>query len=388
MPDFSLSTWERVADLPREWDVLSSDATIYSSLGWLGIREEELPDTAQARYSMAWRGSVPAAGLTGYCFEAPPHRLYDPVALLSDFMKDGDAQRYRRSPFVIGSGWSEFRGEILRGPEPSDADVAPLVRDMSAWADELDARLLAFLYLPIDDARAVCDALGGDAVPVLHDFETVLPIAWSTFDDYLSWLPGRLRGRARRDLRTFLSSGRHLEEARLGDVVDIVAPLNSALMRKYGHDFDTAKARTVYDRQARHLSDQSSVLIARDGDSPVGFVLRYQVGDHMYARVVGFDYEQPKRADYFMLSFYGAVRHGIENSMCGVHLGLGTLEAKMGRGAQPAPLYNVYVGLPGEPGVLKSAHRLSENRVATFEEKYAKIVVGGVDTASWAPSRW
>ncbi len=97
------------------------------------------------------------------------------------------------------------------------------------------------------------------------------------------------------------------------------------------------RAAEVYGRQGRHLGDQSTLLLAEEGGSPVGFALRYHHQDMLYARVAGFDYGFDNRADYFNLVFYHPIDQGTGRSTRAIHLGLGTFEAKLTRAPSRSP---------------------------------------------------
>lgn len=387
-----LTAYDRAADVPGQvWDSLRERGTTYSASGWLGVREEELPETATARHLIATDDEGAVAGLETYAFTEPPHRLYAPAFLLDGIVDDERAQAYERRPYVIGAGWSEFRGQLpVRPGLPATeraAAVEALTADTRTWAVDQDADLLSYLFLPLDQALEVARAHADDEpVVVLQDVENVLRTDWS-FDEYLAYLPRNRRTRVRRELREFAESGRTIREVELGEVVDVIAPLNNALMQKYGHTwYSLERALDVYHRQARHLSADSSVLLVEDEGRPAAFALRYRRDAGIYSRVVGFDYDLPNRADYFTVLMYEAVRTGAERGIAEIGLGLGTYEAKLGRGAQPVPLYSVFAGvrepLPAAPGVVAAHNR---RKVDEFAEQFGRFVVGGADFEAWLP---
>lgn len=389
-----LTAYHRAAEIPgQEWDSLRERGTTYSASGWLGVREEELPETATARHLIAADDDGAVAGLETYAFTEPPHRLYAPTFLLDGIVDAERARAYEREPYVIGAGWSEFRGQVPVRPglPPADraAAVDALTADTLTWAVDQGAHLLSYLFLPLDQAHEVARAHAeADPVVVLQDVENVLRTDWS-FDDYLAYLPRNRRTRVRRELREFAESGRTIREVELAEVVDVIAPLNNALMQKYGHTwYSLERALDVYHRQAGHLSADSSVLLVEDEGRPAAFALRYRRDDGIYSRVVGFDYDLPNRADYFKVLMYEAVRTGAERGLSQIGLGLGTYEAKLGRGAQPVPLYSVFVGVrepvPADPSAVAAHNR---RKVDEFAEQFGRFVVGGVDFETWLPER-
>ncbi|MFJ6669244.1 GNAT family N-acetyltransferase [Streptomyces sp. NPDC091383] len=383
-------TYDTVGALPgADWDSLTSGSTIYSTAGFQGVREEELPPGARARRVTAHdaQGAM-AAGLEVYAFARPPHALYTPADLLAGLVDEERHAAVAARPLAIGAGWSEFRGQVVHhpdaGPERRAAAVEALTAEALAFAEKAEASVLAYYYLPREDALDLARA-HEDAVVLFHDVETVLPVGlWDDLEDYYAWLPAKRRPRARREVRTFRESGRTVREVALPEVVERIAPLNSALMRKHGHDYGVAKAAEVYGRQGRHLGERSTLLLAEEGENPVGFALRYRHQDMLYARVAGFDYGYENKADYFNLVVYHPIAQGTGRSTRAIHLGLGTFEAKLSRGAQPVPLYTVLVGVDRPLGADPDAVR-ERNREETeaFGAAYARHVVGGVDTKDW-----
>ncbi|MDI5966018.1 GNAT family N-acetyltransferase [Streptomyces sp. SL13] len=384
------------AELPTaDWDALTVGSTIYSSSGFAGVREEELPPGARCRYLLARdaAGEV-VAGMESYTFLRPPHGLFTPADLLEGVIGAERLAHLAASPLSIAAGWSEFRGQVPGRPGVPAEQRAAAVGDLTAQAmrlaDAADASVLAYYYLPLEEAQEVARAHAGDgAVLLFHDVETVVPIGlWNDFDEYVAWLPSGRRPRARRELRRFLASGRTVRESPLPQVVKEIAPLNSALMLKHGHTaFDEERVTSVYDRQGRFLGDSSTVLISEDDGKAVGFALRYRQGDMLYGRVAGFDYSAPNLADYFNLVFYHPIAAGVGRDVRAIHLGLGTFEAKMVRGAQPNPLYSVFVGVDRPLDADADAVReYNRSRTAAFVDEHAGFVVGGIDADSWLPA--
>ncbi|HEX6340197.1 GNAT family N-acetyltransferase [Umezawaea sp.] len=390
-----LSAYDSAAEVPAtEWDSLRDRATTYSASGWLGVREEELPGSGVGRHLVARDATGAAAGLETYAFTEPPHRLYAPTFLLEGLVDEDRAVAYEREPFVFGAGWSEFRGQVPVRPGLPAADrasaVGALAADTLAWAADRNAHLLSYLYLPLEEALDVARAhADAEPVVVLQDVENVLRTDWADFADYLAWLPRNRRTRVRRELRDFQESGRKVRECALAEVVDVIAPLNNALMQKYGHTwYSLERALAVYDRQARHLSADSSVLLVEDEGRPAAFALRYRRDDRLYSRVVGFDYDLPNRSDYFNILMYDAVRTGAERGIAEINLGVGTYEAKLGRGALPVPLYSVFVGVREPlPVTARAVEEHNRRKVTAFAEEFGRFVVGGLDAEAWMPER-
>ncbi|MDI3389333.1 peptidogalycan biosysnthesis protein [Streptomyces sp. B-S-A8] len=387
-----ISAYTSPGDVPaQDWDALTEGSTVYSASGWLWVRDEERPEGARAAYLVARdEDGRPAAGLETYTFPRPPHPLYTPETLLEGVVGPERLRHMAQRPMAVGSGWSEFRGQIpvrqgLPAKERSLA-VDALTGQALDGARAAGASVLSYYYLPREDAleamRAHADA---DPVLLFHDVETSLPVGqWDGFEDYVAWLPAGRRPRARKEARIFRESSRTIREVALPDVVETIAPLNSALMRKHGHDYGVDRATAVYGRQGRFLGVSSTLLLAEEDDRAVGFALRYRHGDMLYARVAGFDYSAPNLADYFNLVFYHPITQGVDRPTRAIHLGLGTFGAKLARGAQPTPLYSVFVGVDRPLAASAGAVRdRNDQHIAAFSDENGGHVVGGLDTSDW-----
>jgi hypothetical protein len=383
--------YDAIEDVPAElWARLAGDSTLFSSRAWLRMREGELPPRGAERYLIVLGGDgSPAAGATAYAFREPPHPLYDPSRLFASAIDDELLRRLAAAPAVIGSGWSEFRGEIIADAGLSEqARMAARAQAATAvveWSQTRSAPAVVFYYLPYEDAVAVANAFGPrHATIIYHDVEAVVYNVWRTFDEFVSALPKRRRKDVRKELGAFRDSERTVRELTLGQAIPLIAPLNCALMRKYGHDYTTERAAAVFERQAEWLDDVSSVLLAEDPQGPIGFFLRYRHAGHVYSRVAGFDYERPRQYDYFALS-YEEIRHLIEEGGKSLQLGQGAVEMKVARGATPVPLYNVLVTPDSQDAAMTDrAREVSKTRLYGLAERLGRRG-SGVPTQTWLP---
>ncbi|WP_030840354.1 GNAT family N-acetyltransferase [Streptomyces hygroscopicus] len=389
----SVSVHDSFAELPAvDWDTLTVGANIYSTSGFAGVREEALPPEAHARYLLARDSDgTPVAGLEVYSFSTAPHDLYTPGELLGEVISAERTAHLNTRPISIAAGWSEFRGQVPghvnASAEQRESALSQLGAEALRLAGQAGSSVLAYCYLPLETARELAKAHASDgAVLLLHNVETAMPIGlWADFDDYAAWLPPGRRQRVRRELRRFRESGRVVTELPLPEVVKEIAPLSSALMQKYGHTaYDEERAVATFDRQSRFLGDKSSVLLCKENGKAVGFLLRYRQHDTLYARAAGFDYSVPNADDYYNLMFYHQIAAGVGRSVSSIHLGINTYEAKMRRGAQPTPLYSVFVGVDRPLEAPDSAVRAYNRTHATdFVTRYDKYVVGGINTDDW-----
>jgi hypothetical protein len=93
------------------------------------------------------------------------------------------------------------------------------------------------------------------------------------------------------------------------------------------------------------------MLTAREGGGRlVGVAAFYAWEDVLYARFSGFDEERVAgRFAYFNLIYYRALDLAAELGARAIHLGRGSYEAKLQRGAVPAPLWTVVLPPASSP---------------------------------------
>lgn len=116
-------TYDTVGELPAaDWDSLTSGSTIYSTAGFQGVREEELPQGAQARRITAHdAGGTVAAYLEAYAFTRPPTRSTPPPICSPDSSTRSATPPSPRARWRSGRAGpsSGARSSTTRTPGPS-----------------------------------------------------------------------------------------------------------------------------------------------------------------------------------------------------------------------------------------------------------------------------
>jgi hypothetical protein len=121
----------------------------------------------------------------------------------------------------------------------------------------------------------------------------------------------------------------------------------------------------------------------------IGFCLYYRWRDELFARVVGFDYE--KMGDdrlYANLVFYEPIRYAIDEGIRRLHLGAGSLETKLLRGGELAPLWSL-VCPPADvaPEVQRSLDGWNERRYQWWKDELGKLSPDFPEATWVAPGR-
>jgi uncharacterized protein len=337
---------------PGDWARIAGRGGVYSSHPWLAALEGQ--PGFDARYLLV---RTPAGGLVGalpvYRVEGPGSvSLYDHYALFVEPTAAGVDLRGAWFPAFYAGTKAGYRGELLIDPRLDEATagrvLTGLLWRLAAAADESGARSLALLYLTETAAAAVLPLLGPSVRPLLSAAATHVAVRWRSFEEYVAWLPAHRRYSVRGEIRRFAQGGHQVSVGRLSDCYEEAGPLLANVQRKYGHGSTPDEMTQQLARQCAALDEQSVVFQLRHGARLVGYALCFVWADELYLRTVGFDYiATGANAEYFMLGCYLPIRYAIEHSLRVVHLGTGSYEAKLRRGAVPTPLWSALV--PGRP---------------------------------------
>jgi hypothetical protein len=245
---------------------------------------------------------------------------------------------------------------------------------------------LVMFYLDTGDSESVLAALhelGRPAIPVFTDAEAVIQISGGSLTEHIAASRKRLRQRFRREMALFSNSGLRLVRWPLESCLGRLAQLQYELQQRHGQDWDLARTERSLRRLAAAAPADSLLLLAVDeADKPVGFSLSYPWGDTFYVRATGYEYGQLRAAcEYFTLTCYEPIRYAAQAGCRRLHLGLESLQAKMIRGAELAPLWSIIVP-SGHDVPAGQVRALNRSRVTALRERYAAHGVAFSDP-SW-----
>ncbi|MEH0971289.1 GNAT family N-acetyltransferase [Micromonospora sp. CPCC 205546] len=260
-------------------------------------------------------------------------------------------------------GWRTgcYLGSLGRAPglvavdptvEPGPVRAA-LVREAWRLVTEESDRL-DFACFPLLDAELLADV-----VPLLaeHDpvlVETVEPFVPITFDSFDEYLGAQSRGRRaaiRQEQRRFQETGLRIVEVDLLTRYEQLAPLLRNVELKYGKTGDVEDYANYLLSIAKSVGDQTTCLAVfgeddPQGHDPVAFTVAWRQGEVWRLRCWGCDYARTEGTfTYFNLVVYEPLRRAIAAGVRRLVLGRGSLEAKVGRGAQLSRLTSVAVSL-------------------------------------------
>lgn len=325
-----------------EWDNLARDKSFYATWGWL--RSLESPVTARmfdTRYLLARsRGGRLCGALPIFRTRGIGNRHYFPDYALHAQLPSGLRSRASWIPGLIGSSRSAFLSEILVAPDREGTEAAAMLMESLFGLEEPHEDRAAWIFhVPPDSAELLVQVVRGDVVVILGEADVMMPVPWSSFDEYLGSLSNRRRGAVRRELRDFSASGGEITVGTLEDTASTIAPLLASTLSKHGLVQNIDALFSGLRLQAGFIAGQSRVYVAHRRGRPVGFSLFFEHQGAFYARLVGFDYERSGHHEYFVLLFYEPIRDAISRGILRIHLGIGGHEAKLARGGQVRPLW-------------------------------------------------
>jgi uncharacterized protein len=317
-----------------EWNRLADGDAFYLTHGWLRRLEDKADRTV--RYALLRRGGSLVAALPVYDVPAESG-AYDPARLAGLTGLAG--------PVLIAGAGRGQHNQLLLAPELSELDareaVIALARTALTFAAERGASGVVFPFLTTDSLRRL---MAAEPVRVAYDdVDVQITGLRDGLPGYLAALPGARRRRIAREMRVFEAAGWHVREERLGDCWSELAALLFQVQEKYGHAPNVDRYRALLRRQADLLDDVSVVFGIREPDGRLaGAMLGYRWRDCLYARLVGFDYARLRDAmEYFNVTYYQPIEYASRHGLSRLHLGPGSYEAKLLRGAELRPLWTV-----------------------------------------------
>lgn len=326
--DLRVAVVASLADVDAaRWDELASPAGFYMSRSWL--RNMETHPDSDTSYVIVEEpcGRLAAA--------VPVHLVrFDDNPRYDTRLRGGHHPEY-----LLGSRRG-YRSAVLVHPdvEPATgtAAVTLLARQVRALVGSTPTRVWYVPDVDLPTARDLARAVTGRAPRVESlGAEAVVPVRPGGFDDLVADQQTQRRTKLRRERARFLACGYQVGLESLAAVVDEAGPLLGQLERKYGTDLP-AEEWIAYYRRLTLDEQPGEVLTCREtGGRLVGLVHFYQFGDALWARSCGFDYPRLHDAfEYFNLAFFELVELACRRGLDRVHLGLGSIDAKVRHGAE------------------------------------------------------
>jgi predicted N-acyltransferase len=306
---------------------------------------------AGTRYLVARDAGGRAAGLLPVYTVAPPFEpIVDPGAIFDPPVP------VTGSPLCLAGSPGAYANFLqlsstTRGPDAARASASLLER-ARALAREAGSHHVLVPYLNEEQSRWL-DAYEADATAVSTRETAVLPVTWTSFDGYLSWLPSKRRREVRRERRILRDSGTEVREERLAKVAADLAPLLAGTENRYGRDVTAEQMEFYLMMLAVNLDDECVTLVGYRDQRPVAFSLILACADRWVARCFGRDYAASDgNALYFNLVYYEPIARAVERGATAIDYGTGSLQAKKLRGCDLHPLRTLLIPSGPAPAAL------------------------------------
>lgn len=317
-----------VADSPLEvpvsWQKLAGHA-FYGSIAWHRYQQED-PET-RARFIQVLDGDEPVAQSAVYLVDREENARYRPLDA------SGERGAVRSGPTVLVGN---RRGYCNRLDLIADARAVPASAAMVAAVHEIaqdhGAAVAWWMYLTEADV-GVLARTGRAGPPWLVAADASIPLPGSSFADYLASLSRNQRRQVIRDRRTFAASGQRVVRAPLAARVRELAPLLAAHQQRHGHQATAAEIEDLLRRQTATVGDAGQAYLAT-GRHPAGTVT-FETEDEIVARAFGSEIDPAFASGlYFETTYYAPIERAYQIGAGSLHLGIGTLRAKVRRGAR------------------------------------------------------
>ncbi|MEV8016109.1 GNAT family N-acetyltransferase [Streptomyces sp. NPDC086554] len=322
-----------ILDVPAaSWDALAAPVGLYLSHQWLAAQQQD--PTALVRYALVHDDGQLIAAAPLYVVDNEPNDLYRVHELVpgrapTRTLFAGARRGYLNAPLLHPRLTPDRRSEALSRLVAAAGSLAADQKAQPWW-----------LYVTDAAAAELADACGTKPVQLNQDAR--IPLAGSTFDDYLAGLPSKRRVTIRRERRAFAEAGYELRTLRLSECADAAGALAAQLQERHGHPADPAFMTRLLREQADGMADSGIVCAAYAEGRMVAFSLFYRYADTVWLRSTGYDYARLGGAhEYFNLVYYLPIEHAYAHGATALHLGMESLRAKTLRGAVASPLWAI-----------------------------------------------
>ncbi|MEU5218609.1 GNAT family N-acetyltransferase [Streptomyces sp. NPDC020807] len=355
-PGLDVHRFASLAEVPEDvWAALSEADSLYVSRPWSEALTRSNPALPVAFRAVAGPDGGWLAGAPVHLFDAaPPSPTYSPWSLHPGLVEDADAVRALPHALVgtrNGQGNGLLWAPGTAGTELRAAAVTALAAAIRA---DLPDHAVVWTYTPPALAHRLAEALPGARV-LLADTTAELRVPEGEAEGFLTSVRASRRRRLRADLAAIDAAGGpvepELDPAAVAGLSEELAPLLGQVMARHGHTPDVP-ALARYLRACAAPDLRPAAFVVREEGRAVAFSLCVSHGDEMSVRVCGLDHaavEARGAMDYAQVSVHGPVALAARTGVRRIDLGVGTLDAKLMRGAHPRALATV-VSLPSDGG--------------------------------------
>jgi predicted N-acyltransferase len=328
-----------LTDVPRaQWEALAG-GSFYAGYDWAAY--QQLDPHSQAYYFLVQdeEGTLVAAA-SGYLVARESSSRYRTSDVFPDLeIAEG------KPVLLVGNRRGHANRLLLDHSHPlADRALDQLVAAVDQLAvDEADGHAW-WMYLGEEDVRRLMP-YSDLPRPRLLAADCAISLPGDSFDDYLASATGNQRRQIRRDRRTFLEAGYTYRAEDFRNVWRPMGPLIAAHQNHHGHQAGTEAMTALMQQQSQTCGSTATVHTCSRGSAMIGCALTFTTATQIAARAYGFDHTQgPSAAEYFELFYYRPIEQAYTAGVGEVHLGIGTLQPKIRRGAHVLLLWGLVTG--------------------------------------------
>lgn len=218
---------------------------------------------------------------------------------------------------------------------PSGAAVEELVRQALVVGDDVDAAIVAFLFVPPAET-ALLAALEASGLRALKGAarESTLQLPGSSFDDYLNWLNSSRRADLRSTYREVESWGTSFSRPALQDMIDDLVEIMVAERLKHGRRPAREENLAYLESLCAFPEGRVQLLCAWTGGALSGFSIMLETAPglrHLMGQGVASG-TAPYAALRLALNFYEPIRSAYADGVRELSFGYGSESNKRRRG--------------------------------------------------------
>lgn len=319
---------------PDQWDELvgAAGGGVFHSHGWLRAYERAAPHHSRPLHLLEREQGLVRAVLPAYLTEGCPrldaHRrlmVMSPTPLQEPMLLAHSLYAYYGGPLVApgaGRGASGLLDAFETMAADRGVEVFGLVNVPEHRPDlvrELERRSYFVGYL---------------------SSAMVLPVRWSSFDEYLAWLPGKRRWKARTQMRRAAGQGLSVESTRDPGALDALVDLARRTLARHGHGELDLFPSAYLEATVAELGERAGFRVVRgpSGD-PLCVVLVLEFGDCLLPWVAGIDYDQQETYETYHCFCRSLIDEAIRRGFREIDMGRGTFRFKRRYGFERRRLF-------------------------------------------------
>ncbi|MEV6978300.1 GNAT family N-acetyltransferase [Kitasatospora sp. NPDC093806] len=334
------------------WDGLVPSDDLFHSAGWLAI-DAKAADGAP-RYVLTRDGADGPLVSALSCYPLAPDSAPWPF-LRPDLFVDrvAELRGVPMSPELSAAASGLLPALVCGGRRVSDSRLltadglterqAVAATDATLAAAERLARdggaeSMVFLFVDDTDTRLRERLAEHGYRSFRSDRECVLDLPAGEFADYVARFASHRRRHIRKERQAVAEAGVRYDYRPADRIdLDVLLPMETQVLRKYGHTVDEDQLRTKHREMAAAFPGDVGYLVALDADGrQIAFAQCVRRGDTLHPRTLGIDYSfRPGLPLYFDLVYYATIEHAIGRGLRKIEYSIEAEEAKLGRGCRP-----------------------------------------------------